>query len=184
MFDVGLASPVKHFFTETYIRLERSDEVKYSSRTARTRNHAVRALIDSWGRASSPENIKSAAKATGIYPWDPDRVLGSRFVRELSTAEKAQRDLRALRRSRRLDINNRVITDEGEFNAIKMYLAQSSVDFLLLTLPSIYHYSQIIKKYVRKQGEIVDSELNRRDSLLTPVPPRLSPDMSKIIFFD
>jgi hypothetical protein len=59
-----------------------------------------------------------SAKATGIFPFEPNVVLLSRFVRDLDQDETSQQERRSIRRMARLDINDKIITTPEELRKI------------------------------------------------------------------
>lgn len=90
MFDVGLANPFKTSFRQIFHRLGKNDATDFPSIIARLRNHATQAIISSWAAASGLVNRMSAARATGLYPFNPDNVLNSRFVFQLNEQQMAR----------------------------------------------------------------------------------------------
>ena len=70
--------------------MENNDATEFASIIARLRNHAAQAIISSWAAASGLVNRMSAARATGLYPFNPDNVLNSRFVFQLNEQQMAR----------------------------------------------------------------------------------------------
>jgi DDE superfamily endonuclease len=95
--DVGLFSPLAHFYTQEI------DKLLFESQglTHITKRHFWRLFSVAWQKAFSPSNINSAFKATGLKPWDPQRILAF-FQRPVlppppPMAPRTPQDLRTLR---------------------------------------------------------------------------------------
>lgn len=119
MFDVGLANPFKTSFRQIFHRLGKNDATDFPSIIARLRNHATQAIISSWAAASGLVNRMSAARATGLYPFNPDNVLNSRFVFQLNEQQMARQAQRDARRRAGLDINCKILTTGTMMNRIR-----------------------------------------------------------------
>ena len=84
-FDVGLASPMKR---EIRALIERPSThmdnlIKHvQSETAKQRVKIVGAIINAWHRVATPTNCASAFAKAGIFPYDLEKVLQNKFVRQ------------------------------------------------------------------------------------------------------
>ena len=90
-FDVGLAAPFKNDVRKLIgappepVR----NATRGLGRTAQTRYKIVAAMLDGWRSVCNPTNAAAAWRATGLYPWNPEKALTSRFVRQVPEDEPA-----------------------------------------------------------------------------------------------
>lgn len=111
MFDVGMARP--------FNRLEKKDPTVFQTIIARLRSHATQAIISAWASASGIANRISAARATGMYPYDPDVVLKSRFIIDPTPEMRRRQEQRDQQRRAGIDINAKMITHPEAIEEIK-----------------------------------------------------------------
>jgi hypothetical protein len=175
MFDLVLASPLKHYFTEMYIRMEREDLEVYSSIAARVRFHAMVSLLDAWSKAASYHNCVKSAEATGIYPFKPEIVLANRFVHELNEREHTRAMQRAERRKRRLDLNSKVLTLRENEDMIVYHLLQNKIPAYLQCIPHGVSYSAYVKAVL--------TQFQKETKLLSRIPP-FSKSIQGVVYFD
>jgi hypothetical protein len=67
--DVGCFSPLKKYYGDELSRLTRFGRVHI------TKHDFLEAFLPAFKRAFIEKNIKSAFRATGLVPWDPQRVI-------------------------------------------------------------------------------------------------------------
>ena len=113
MFDVGLASPLKRFFSTRLKKTlkECANDSTIITPTAKFRCAVIIAFLDAWASARTPSNCRSAAKQTGIYPFNPNAVKDSIFVRDLLPEEQRRYEARQEYNARRLTTAMKIITD-------------------------------------------------------------------------
>ena len=82
-FDVSIARPFKIALRTTKESNPKWLQEKLAglNDTARKRFVMVLAIIDSWKKAATTQNICSGWEKAGLYPLNKDRVLGSPYVR-------------------------------------------------------------------------------------------------------
>lgn len=179
MFDVGLAYPFKTAFKDKFHRLERSDTKGYPSIIARLRRHAAIAVISAWEIASCLSNRLSAAKATGMYPYNPQVVYESRFVTVPTQQQMERQEIRDIRRQRGIDINSKLITDPSVIDYIISKLSENPRFEHLCMSPlneqgQPYKFSEIVGFYL-KNG-------HNNSKMLSRIKPAPSPNSIYITF--
>jgi hypothetical protein len=173
MFDVVLAWPFKAKFSEIFIHLQKNDKTIFESVTARSRNHAIRACISAWQAVCTLDNCLSAAAATGIRPYDPDKLLASRFICESPAVPMDVPFETRLRH--RLNINDSIITDPSVVEEIRSMIASNVNYSHLKNLPPRMPYSDICRYFL--------THPKKACTLLTNLLPFLGRD-SRPIYFD
>lgn len=94
--------------------------------------------------------IKSALK-TGIFPIDPQVVLNSRFIINLTDEQKARQEKRDKRRKAGLDINCKILTDPNMIEIISEKVAEQQRYEHLCIIPLDYtNYSDLIRQTCSK----------------------------------
>jgi hypothetical protein len=161
MFDVVLAWPFKAKFSEILIHLQKNDTKTYRSASAKSRYHAIRACISAWQAICTLDNCMTAAEATGIRPYDPNKVVASRFVSPSRILDPAS-IVEALT-SRRLNINDAIITDPIVIEDIRTKISANVHNAHLKNLPPRMPYFEICKFFINHP--------NRECTLLSCLPP-------------
>jgi DDE superfamily endonuclease len=94
--DIGLFSPLAHYYTQEI------DKLLYESQglTHITKRHFWRLFSVAWEKAFTPQNIDSAFRATGLKPWNPQRVI-QRPIQSPSTSSPSTQTPKSLRSLRR-----------------------------------------------------------------------------------
>jgi hypothetical protein len=124
MFDVGLAWPFKAKFAELFLKIEKNESFTEMPNVGKNRLVSVRTLISAWQISSCLENCRSEARATGIYPFDPERLMKSRFVHCLSQDEIV-RFQNNHRKNRRLNINSCILTDKEKIDEVRSCISKN-----------------------------------------------------------
>ena len=81
-FDVALAAPFKSYLSSQSFKIPAwlKSKLDLMHKAAQNRYLMVITIIDAWKRASTTLNIKSSWEKTGLYPFNPSRVLASKYV--------------------------------------------------------------------------------------------------------
>ena len=172
-FDVGLAAPMKSKFKDVFHLQERKDREGYQTNNARIRRHAAIAVISAWSCASTLSNRLSAAKATGMYPYNPEVVYNSRFVTVPTQLQQERQNERDERRHRGIDINSKIISDPVNVDAIIEKLKQNNKFVHLCNPPtkedgSLLNYCEMINCYLKN--------VHNDSRMLSPIRPKLKND--------
>lgn len=178
MFDVGLAGPLKTEFggfLRKQLKLAMNDETLSTIR-AKFRYACVLAFIDAWRVASKPSNCISAARAVGIFPFNPNAVRNSVYVRNLNGEEQARFDARTARNASRFSIACKTITDPDLIVQMSRQIALKTKFAYLCDLERYIHmnYSAIVR-------EIVANPKNNA-LILCPIPPLFGVNGAPIFF--
>lgn len=151
MFDVVLASPFKNYFRQIFHTLESKDKTLFPTIISRLRNHAAQGIISAWSMASCISNRIKSARKTGIFPFNPDEICGSRFIIELTREQRERQQRRDQRRMAGLDINCKILTDPMMINEIKnKVIQQKRYEHLCLIPPHYNNYSAFVKEICHK----------------------------------
>jgi hypothetical protein len=127
MFDALLASLMKNFFKEMFIKMEHVDLRTFQSIAVRTQIHTIEGLLDVWSKTASFENMSKSAVITEIVPFNPEKMLLNRFLHQLSDEERMCYIDRERRRKRHLDINSKILTTRENIKIIRNHLNQSKI---------------------------------------------------------
>lgn len=178
MFDVGLASPLKQGFSQRFKKeLKKAfANTTLASNMAKFRFACISSFLDAWRCSCTRANCMSAAKATGIFPFDPTAPRNSVFVRDLRPDEQERYNARMRRQQSRLTINNQIITDP---NFIVNLANEATLRNKFAFLCDIDGFSR--KTYVQIITDLLHADRNDAN-LLTPIPPLFSPLRSPIFF--
>ena len=171
-FDVGLAHPFKTAFKDKFHRLERADAEGYPSIIARLRRHAAITVISAWESASCLSNRLSAAKATGMYPYNPQVIYDSRFVTNPTPEQFERQEIRDIRRQRGIDISCKMISDPEVIGYIISKLSDNP-RFAHLCMSPLQENGQPFKFSDIAAFYLTNLHNNSRMlSTIRPVPPR------------
>ena len=132
-------------------------------------------FLDACKATYTHKNWLSAAKAVGLYPFDPQAPKQSVFVRDLTQAEQDAYNERQRRNAGRLAISNTLITDA---NFIVSMASETLMRAKFAHLCNLQEYMRM------RYSEVVRTVLDRHDNalLLTRVPPFYSPINPPIFF--
>ena len=177
LFDVGLANPLKTAFSPLFRKVlkEATNNPSLPTNASKLRYSAVMGFLDAWKATCTHKNCLSAAKAVGLYPFDPQAPKQSVFVRDLTQAEQDAYNERQRRNAGRLAISNTLITDA---NFIVSMASETLMRAKFAHLCNLQEYMRM------RYSEVVRTVLNRHDNalLLTRVPPFYSPTNPPIFF--
>ena len=174
MFDRVLASVLKSHFGTAYRKLLKQP-VAEASALAHARACAVQAFIDAWRIASTPSNCLAAAKAVGVYPYDPEAAIKSPFVRELTTEENARYQARLARLNARMNISSQIITEATKIVEIRDSIKDNQRFQHLCQIESYLRmtFSQITHQFLQHP---------KNDTyLLSKIPPMYQEDKLPVI---
>ena len=88
-FDISVASPLKTALKKAKYNIPKWLEQKLQRMTATAKNRymMVLSLLDAWSQAATIKNIKSGWEASGIVPFNKERLLSNRFVRKTTNLD-------------------------------------------------------------------------------------------------
>ena len=178
-FDVGLAAPLKRYFSSKFKKnlKESCNNPALTSNAAKYRDAAIRTFVDAWSATCTPSNCMAAAKATGMYPFNPNAVRDSVFVRNLTPEEQRRYDAREARNARRVTISNKLLTD-----------AQLIIDLAnqINAVPGRFsHLCNLQEAMQKSYRQIIQDVLSspKNDSfLLSPMTPLIMPRAAPVYF--
>ena len=178
MFDVGLAAPLKSTFAAKFKKRlkETLGDEALNSNMARFRRACISAFLDAWRCASIPSNCLSAAKQTGIFPFNPRAARDSPFVRDLTNEEQQRVAQREAHNVNRFTINMKCITRPE----VIVELAN-----IVRVVPRFMHLCDLIRYMTMSYQEIVREVLRMEynDSyMLSIVPPFFRYNAAPIFF--
>ena len=178
MFDVGLAAPLKSTFAAKFKKRlkETLGDESLNSNMARFRRACISAFLDAWRCASIPSNCLSAAKQTGIFPFNPRAARDSPFVRDLTNEEQQRVAQREAHNVNRFTINMKCITRPE----VIVELAN-----IVRVVPRFMHLCDLIRYMTMSYQEIVREVLRMEynDSyMLSIVPPFFRYNAAPIFF--
>jgi len=83
-FDVAIAAPFKTALRNSKDSIPQWMQIKLQglNPTAQQRYMNIVAILDSWKKSATIKNIKSGFEKAGIYPFNMQRVIGNKFVRQ------------------------------------------------------------------------------------------------------
>lgn len=178
MFDVGLAGPLKSVFGGFFrkqLKLAMNSETLPTIR-AKFRYSCVLAFIDAWRVASKPSNCLAAAKAVGIFPFNPDAARSSIYVRNLTPEEQARFDARALRNASRFTISCKTITDPD-------FIVEMANQIVIKTkFAHLCDLERFVGMNYRSIVQEVIANPKNNSLMLSPIPPLFSPNGAPIFF--
>ena len=178
-FDVGLAATLKRIFSSKFKKhlKEAFNNASLQTNAAKYRYAAILTFIDAWSSTCTIGNCLAAAKATGIYPFNPRAVQDSVFVRNLTPQEQERYNAREARNARRVTISNKLLTDAQLIVALaqQMKLTPGRFDYLCNIEAAIHKtYRQIVQEVL---------EQPKNDSfLLSPMTPLIRKNDAPIFF--
>lgn len=173
LFDVVIASPLKSRFSSCFRKVllakqEENDSLPEDQRLSNAavfRYSAVWAFVDCYRSTATTLTCMSGARKTGIYPFNPNEVTSSPFVRDLTPEEQQVVDLRNQRNVNRLSISCKLITDANCIVEISNSVGRNP-KFAHLCLQQQY----LNMSYTALVGAILSSPRNN-GRLLSPLPP-------------
>ena len=177
-FDVGLASALKMHYSAKFKKnlKEAADDDSITSYAAKYRYAAVKTFIDAWSTTCTTSNCIAAAKATGIYPFNPMATRESVFVRNLTAEEQARFEQRARRNANRITISSKLLTDPDLIVQLANQLGNN---------PRFKHLSMVQEAMTKTYSQIVRDTLAepRNESLLlSKLMPLYMPGAAPVTF--
>lgn len=150
-FDVGLASPMKRRikdFAQSPPPIIQNLISKFQTNAAKQRILIISAIINAWWQTAIPVNCQTSFAATGIYPFDIQKVLSNRFVRPTNQNDSYPNE-------KGISINAQIITRDGK----RLEIAS---DFYHITLENTamipqYHY-KTIEEYLTTGCDVIFQE--------------------------
>lgn len=125
LFDVGIGSPMKSFFTDCFRKMLKKFDPE-SNQSAQLRRYCVEAAILAFDCKCNMKSCKKAALLTSTSDCNPNTLLQSRFVKELTPQlVKIEQERAKRKRNETININCELITTNEFINSISDYLATS-----------------------------------------------------------
>ena len=107
-FDVGLASPMKRRiknFSQSPPPIVQELLSNFKIQAAKQRILIISAIINAWWQTATPVNCQTSFAATGIFPYNLEKVVSNRFVRPTTEVDTYPNE-------RGITINAQIITLE------------------------------------------------------------------------
>lgn len=107
-FDVGLASPMKRRikdFSQSPPPIVQELLSNFKTQAAKQRILIISAIINAWWQTATPVNCQTSFAATGIFPYNLEKVVSNRFVRPTTEVDTYPNE-------RGITINAQIITLE------------------------------------------------------------------------
>ena len=178
IFDVGLASPLKTAFASRFKKQLKvaANDAGLTSNAAKFRFACIAAFIDSWRCSCTPSNCLAAAKVTGIFPFNPDAVRNSQFVRDLTEEERQRVAAREARNADRMTISMKMITSVEVIVELMQNIRVGNRFNHLCDLEKYMQmtYSQVVR-------EVVSMKYNNA-IMLSAIPPFFRANAAPIFF--
>ena len=184
LFDVAIAAPLKSKFSSCFRKVliqkqEQNETLPENDRmpnAAVFRYAAVWAFVDCYRSTATTLTCMSGARKTGIFPFNPNEVTSSPFVRDLTEDEQRIVDLRNQRNANRLSISNRLITEANCIVEISNAVGANPKFLYLCLLPQYLNmsYSDIVRS-------VLASPQNNC-CLLSPLPPFYRKNQAPLFF--
>ena len=157
--------------------LKKSGTLRATSEAGKVREAAVLSFLHAWRTACTPINCMTAARKTGIYPFNVRAAEESIFVRDLTADEQRRFDAREARNAHRININGTILTDAQLIVSLANRIRVPPTKFgHLCDLQST-----MTKRYSQIVNEVLSSPKNQT-LLLSRVPPYLSESASPLRF--
>ncbi len=168
IFDVSIASPLKTYFGAA-LKKYLHDMDDDGPAAPKIRRAAIESFLHAWSAACTYKNCVNGAAKTGISPVSFDAVCASPFVRDIPHEDIARR------RTERLDINGRIITEAETINEINAAISRFEKFSHLCLRPYEGTYQLVAQHSVT--GE------RNGCRLLSKLPPFIT-NNEHIIYFD
>lgn len=150
-FDVGLASPMKRRikdFSHSPPAIIQNLMDQYNTQAAKQRILIIYSIINSWWQTATPANCQASFYATGIFPYNLEKVISNRFVRT-TTADDAYPQERGI------SINSQIITSEEKRIEIASDFYQIPIDN---TSQIPQYYYKLIEEYLTTGCDVIFQE--------------------------
>ena len=150
-FDVGLASPMKRRikdFSQSPTSHIQDLMSQYKTQAAKQRILIIYSIINAWWQTATPPNCQAAFYATGIYPYNLNKVLSNRFVRTTTANDSYPHE-------RGISINAQILTSDEKRIEIASDFYQATFE----NTDQIPQYNyDLIKEYLTTGNEVVFQE--------------------------
>lgn len=150
-FDVGLASPLKRRikdFSQSPPIIIQNLMSQFQTQAAKQRILIISSIINAWWQTATPANCQTAFYATGIYPFNIQKVISNRFVRKTTDKDTFPQE-------RGISINAQILTSDEKRLEIASEFYQISIENTNL-IPK-YDY-KIIEEYLTTGCDVVLQE--------------------------
>lgn len=151
LFDVGIGSPMKSFFTDCFRKMLKKFNPE-SNQSAQLRRYCVESAILALDIKCNMKSCKTAASLTSTSDCNPNTLLQSRFVKELTPQLiKIEQEREKRRRNEAININCELITTNEFINSINDYLATSRKHQHLTLMHYSGNYDEFYKEIHSKK---------------------------------